>query len=186
MEQRLKQQIEQMVGKPLRVAGDFVRLSERLEQRTRQRVSASTLRRFWGYDSEGVQPRRYTLDVLARFVGYRSFEDFCGKNGSGEVQSGLVLADKVTAAELCVGERLRLTWLPDRVCVVEHQGDGRFTVVEARNTRLSVGDTFEASVFIAHEPLYLDCLRHDGSAPSVYVVGKKDGITLERLAAAEA
>lgn len=180
MEQRLKTQIEQMMGKPLQVAGDFARLSERLVQRTRERVSASTLRRFWGYDSEGVQPRRYTLDVLSRFVGYRSFDDFCQKNGEGEVQSGLVLADKVTASELHPGERLRLTWLPDRVMVVEHDGDGRFTVVEAQNTRLSAGDTFEVSVFIAHEPLYLDRLVHDGGQPAVYVVGKKDGITLER------
>lgn len=181
MEQKLKEQIEQMLGKPLQVAGDFVRLSERLEQRTRERVSASTLRRFWGYDSEDVQPRRYTLDVLARFVGYRSYEDFCQKSGNAEVQSGLVLADKVTADELRPGERLRLTWLPDRMMVIEHDGDGHFTVVEATNTRLSVGDTFEASVFIAHEPLYLDRLVHHGGEPSVYVVGKKDGITLERL-----
>jgi hypothetical protein len=34
------------------------------------------LKRIWGYLSEGVTPRRYTLDQLARFIGYDDFDAF--------------------------------------------------------------------------------------------------------------
>lgn len=38
-----------MVGRKMVVPRDFAWLSEKVEERTQQRVSASTLRRFWGY-----------------------------------------------------------------------------------------------------------------------------------------
>lgn len=185
MKELLKKQVEEMAGWPCRVAGDFVRLSDLISERTRERLSASTLRRLWGYDSEGVEARQYTLDVLARFLGYRHYDDFKQKNGLQEAQSGFVLWNGIRAEELALGERLRLTWHPDRTCIIEYDGDGRFTVVSAKNTRLTAGDTFECHTFIAHEPLYLDRLVHDGAAPCPYVVGKVDGIMVERLQTAE-
>ena len=37
--------------------------------------------------------------------------------------------------ELCVGDRLRLTWHPGRVCDVEYLGGSQFKVLESQNTR---------------------------------------------------
>lgn len=59
--------IEKMVGRKMVVPRDFVWLSEKVEERTQQRVSASTLRRFWGYVSEGVSASKFTKNVLANF-----------------------------------------------------------------------------------------------------------------------
>lgn len=56
-----------MVGRKMVVPRDFVWLSEKVEERTQQRVSASTLRRFWGYVSEGVSASKFTKNVLANF-----------------------------------------------------------------------------------------------------------------------
>ena len=47
------------------------------------------------------------------------------------------------------------------------------------NTRLKVGDTFECSLIIEGEPLYLDNLRQDGHPPIAYVCGKKSGVFFE-------
>ena len=44
MEQILREMIERMVGRKMVVPCDFVWLSEKVLERTRQRVSASTLR----------------------------------------------------------------------------------------------------------------------------------------------
>ena len=52
MEQMLREMIEKMVGRKMVVPRDFAWLSEKVEEHTQQRVSASTLRRFWGYVSE--------------------------------------------------------------------------------------------------------------------------------------
>lgn len=65
-----------MVGRKMVVPRDFVWLSEKVEERTQQRVSASTLRRFWGYVNEGVSASKFTKNVLANFLGYADYEEF--------------------------------------------------------------------------------------------------------------
>ena len=76
MEQILREMIEKMVGRNMVVPRDFAWLSEKVLERTQHRVSASTLRRFWGYVSEGVSDSKFTKDVLAKFLGYADFEEF--------------------------------------------------------------------------------------------------------------
>ncbi len=53
MEQRLRDKIEEMTGRTMKTPRDFTWLSGQVEERTGERVSGSTLRRFWGYVSEG-------------------------------------------------------------------------------------------------------------------------------------
>ena len=84
MEQILREMIERMVGRKMVVPRDFAWLSEKVEERTQQRVSASTLRRFWGYVSEGVSASKFTKNVLANFLGYADFEEFGLSQGTGE------------------------------------------------------------------------------------------------------
>jgi hypothetical protein len=158
---------------------DFLRLS--IYARLHEIISATTLKRFWGYlKNEEVQTRPHTLDVLARFVGYKDFEDFCAQADClDEVQSGIKAEERITSEGLRRGQRLIITWRPDRRIVVRHQGEGCFEIVEAENTKLSVGDTFRCHLMIQHEPLYLDEVMHQGLPPMVYVAGQKDGVVIE-------
>lgn len=114
-------------------------------------------------------------------LGYRDFEQFSDMHGRGVGQSQVVFGDKVCCDELYEGQMLRLSWLPDRECVVRHEGKGTFTVVESKNTRLSEGDTFECHLLICHEPAYFDNWRHNGNMPATYVIGKRDGVLVEKV-----
>ena len=177
----LKQEVERTFGRKLKEARDFEELSHLLLSHTRERLSPTTLKRFWGYlKNEEVQTRPHTLDVLAWFVGYKDFEDFCAQADClDEVQSGIKAEERITSEGLRRGQRLIITWRPDRRIVVRHQGEGRFEIVEAENTKLSVGDTFRCHLMIQHEPLYLDEVMHQGMPPMVYVAGQKDGVVIE-------
>ena len=86
-----------MVGRKMVVPRDFAWLSEKVEERTQQRVSASTLRRFWGYVSEGVSASKFTKNVLANFLGYADFEEFGLSQGTGEQQTRWLWARKYLA-----------------------------------------------------------------------------------------
>ena len=177
----LKQEVERTVGRPLKEARDFEELSHLLLTHTRERLSPTTLKRLWGYlKNEEVKTRPHTLDVLARFVGYRDYEDFCTQVGRlNEVQSGVKTEERVATENMRRGQRLIITWRPDRRIVVRHLGGSQFEIVEAENTKLSVGDTFRCHLMIQHEPLYLDEVRHQGMPPMVYVAGQKDGVVIE-------
>ena len=118
MEQKLREMIEKMVGRKMVVPRDFAWLSEKVEERTQQRVSASTLRRFWGYVSEGVSASKFTKNVLANFLGYADFEEFGLSQGTGERQSQMVMGKEISCDNLYEGQMLKLSWLPDRTCII--------------------------------------------------------------------
>ena len=107
-----------MVGRKMVVPRDFAWLSEKVEERTQQRVSASTLRRFWGYVSEGVSASKFTKNVLANFLGYADFEEFGLSQGTGEQQSQMVIGKEISCDDLYEGQMLKLSWLPDRTCII--------------------------------------------------------------------
>lgn len=180
MTRQLINNIETTLNRHFVCQSDFVRLSTTIQGRTGERLSPSTLRRLWGYSNEEVSPRRFTLDVLSRFLLYRDYDDFCLKYAKGDVESGICLGSKIDTTMLCVGQMLRMSWLPDRCCMLRHLGNGKFSIVEAKNTKLSAGDTFECHLFINHEPAYLDNLMHEGQGPLRYVAGKNGGILVER------
>ena len=79
-EQAIKQlrlAVERKVGRKMQTNKDFDCLSDSVYDQTHTKISTTTLKRIWGYLSEGVTPRRYTLDQLARFIGYADFDAFC-------------------------------------------------------------------------------------------------------------
>lgn len=176
------ERIEQMLGCKMTTHRDFIHLSDLILERTRERISGTTLRRVWGITPEGVSPRRYTLDVLARFLLFKDYDDFCRNAHNEEIQSGIVSGERIKSSDLHDGQTLRIIWQPDRSCLVRHQGNGRFVILQAQNTKLSRGDTFTCHLFINHEPLYLDDLMHEGQGPFRYIAGKQTGITVEKVA----
>lgn len=177
----LKREVERTAGHTLKEAGDFERLSELLFSHTREQLSSTTLKRFWGYlKNEEVQTRRHTLDVLSRFIGFRNYEDFCAHSDRlDEVQSGIMTGERIETGKLKRSQRLIITWRPDRRIMVKHQGGGLFEIVEAENTKLCVGDTFRCHLMIQHEPLYMDEVVHQGMPALTYVAGQKDGVMVE-------
>ena len=74
---RLQQAIEEVACRSMRTPKDFDYLSELIKERLHETVSASTLKRFFGYVSSPSLPRQNTLDILSTFVGYKDWEAFC-------------------------------------------------------------------------------------------------------------
>jgi len=176
----LIQAVESEIGKQMKTPADFDRLAERVETRTRERISASTLMRLWGYRS-GVTTRETTLDILARYLGHTDFISFCtnsAKDAAGS-QSDEILSKHLYTSELQVGQSLVLTWHPNRRCLIRLCQDNVFEIIEAENTKLSVGDTFHCDIFIEGETLYLSHLIHEGHPPTLYAAGKMGGIKFE-------
>lgn len=179
---RLCQAVEASAGFKMMTPSDFERLSSLIFEWQHVTMSTSTLRRIWGYAGQTTVPRAFTLDTLARFAGNKDYETFCQSQGQRmDVQSQLFLSDTFTIDMLKPGSRLHLTWEPDRICVIEHQGDGVFCVVKAENTKLQEGDRFECHLFINHEPLYIDRLHRGTLPPMSYVAGRQKGVNVRLL-----
>ncbi len=75
--QKLRQETELLLGRQMRTPKDFDFLSEQIFEQLHQHISTSTLKRLWGYLPSSENPRTSTLDLLAQFVGYADWQDFC-------------------------------------------------------------------------------------------------------------
>ena len=177
---RLCREIEQAVGREMKTPRDFDWLSGLIDGRISVRLSPTTLKRTWGYLLNPAHPSVWTLDSLAQFAGYQSFESYASADSS-EVQSNFIEKERIDADRLAEGCQLRIVWLPNRELLVEHQGRGHFVVVSAKNTKLSVGDTFSCHLMIQGEPLYLDKVIHGSHAPVGYVAGKRNGVSITEV-----
>ncbi len=174
----LLMQVESRFGSVSRPA-DFTNLSEDIESATSELLSASTLKRLWGYVNYLSNPRLYTLDVLSRYIGYRDFGHFCDEiHSDPEFVSGFLSEENLVAERLEPGDRVRLGWNPDRVVLLEYLGDSRFEVKDSLHASLRPGDRFELPVVVKGFPVYIPYIERDGGRTPLYVAGYKKGITL--------
>lgn len=174
----LIQRLEEMTGSKIKTPKDFNRMSTIVFNRTGEMISPTTLKRIWGYIDEPLNTRLSTLSILARSLGYPDFEAFCRScENSGEVDpSSPVLGRRLNVlSQLEAGDTVKLSWNPERKCIISYLGEGRFEVVESEKTRLKPGDTFYCYLIIAGFPLYLSELRQEDREPSGYVCGRGEG-----------
>ena len=175
----LKQHVEKSLDFSLTTHGDFVRLSAGIEFTMREHMSESTLERLWGYST-----RRYdtvserTLNVLARFVGLRSWEHFCQSISAASGESELFTGSTINTSDLEVGSRIRIGWPPDRICVIRYLGDNRFVAEQTLNSTMQAGDTFSCLQFQKGRQLQMDNFCKNGSSEMQrYIVGINTGLT---------
>ncbi|MBQ9667829.1 MAG: hypothetical protein IJV45_03655 [Prevotella sp.] len=75
--ERLRQAVEAAAGREMRTPKDFDFLSECIFDKQHRQISATTLKRIWGYvNANDAMPRKSTLDILAQFVGSEGWDDF--------------------------------------------------------------------------------------------------------------
>ena len=174
--QELLKRIEENSNIKPKSPTDFNQLSDLIYESTREPLSASTLKRLWGYFKGVGAIRNSTLVILAKYLGFKDWDDFLAHlnqdNGSDPVLSPLVKTE-----DLSVGDRIAVSWKPNRRCTFRYLGNQQFVVETAENSKLKTGNTFCCSVFILGAPLYLTNLVQDDKAPVTFVAGKKDGLS---------
>ncbi|MBO4340530.1 MAG: hypothetical protein J5835_03770 [Bacteroidales bacterium] len=177
----LKKQVEARLDRKMKTPKDFSFLRSSIWENNHEIISATTLKRLWGYIKGADEMRISTLDILSRFLGFNDWEGFLlnldQSDGSSPIRSFHISID-----ELEPGDRVFVSWKPDRRCTFRYMGNSEFTVEKAENSKLAEGDTFSATLFILNEPLYLNNFVHGSNPPVPFVVGNRDGLCeLERI-----
>ena len=176
----LREAVEKVAGTPLRTHDAFIALVGEIESALNEHISESTLERIWGYSTRGSKALSYrSLDVLARYAGAASWDDFCKRTKEeSRIESEELKGDSISADNLRVGDILKIAWLPDRVITIRYNGNYRFEILESINSSLREGDTFSCLVFQKGSPLYLDRFVRSGETEEHrYVAGERSGLT---------
>lgn len=184
--ERLCKGVESIIDFPMSTHGDFQRLSAGIEFRLREHISESTLERVWGYSTRGYDSVSVrTLNVLARFAGYAGWDDFLhSSQNTGKKGSTLFRDGGINSEDLEVGTRILIGWNPDRKCVIQHLGGGRFIALKTENATMKAGDTFTCGYMRKGYELHLEHFQRKDSSEEefTYIAGLDGGLTiLERL-----
>lgn len=182
--EKLKESIENICGYKLRTPRDFDALATNIFENTKQMISPTTIKRFWGYlvEKEEQRPRINTLNILSQYVGYPDFETFCKLHSTdAECESAFLHNNSLQTRSLLKGDRLRLMWNPGRCLTIQYIGLCMFKVVESINSKLCKDDTFICERIIENSPLLLSNLIHNNGEPVNYICGKKGGVKFQLL-----
>ncbi len=108
------------------------------------------------------------------------------KSTRTDIESDAFEGEGIHIDDLQKGDRVEVTWLPNRRCVFRYEGEAHFLVLESENAKLHVGDSFDTACFLIGQPMYLDNIQRDVASTTQdgfsYVAGSKHGLhTVRKL-----
>ena len=181
----LRIDIEREVKRKIRTPYDFEFLAGVIWERLHENLSPTTLKRLWGYIDGADTTRRTTLCLLAQFLGFADWETYLASLATRtDIESAAFEGEGIHIDDLQKGDRVEVTWLPNRRCVFRYEGEAHFLVLESENAKLHVGDTFDTAFFLIGKPMYLDNVQRNNVQCTKegfsYVAGSKHGLNSVR------
>lgn len=180
--EELKILVEQKYGRVLGTSTDFEEFSFFLSKEMNVGISASTLKRLYGYVNDSHKPRVFTLDILSQYLGHKNFSDFVlWLKTSTKYNSSFFNAGQITSNEIKVGTQLAIGWSPNRLIKLSYLGDSLYEVTYAENSKLQVGDRFVTGCFIKGQPIFLPFIERNGKRTPPFVGGRNGGLTIANI-----
>lgn len=172
----IRTQIEQKFGKEIRYPLDCEALAFDIEQKCNERISASTLKRFFGF-TQGTEPRTYTLDVLAKYIGFKNWDayldTFIESNESSEFKD----LNELHASDIQSGDSIEFCYEPMRKIVFRCEKAGLYKIIDAVNSKLKTNDIITFSSIVLDYPLFISSVIRDSVSLGALTLGKVSGIT---------
>ena len=165
--------VERRMDRELKSPNDFQRLIDILPKD--EKLSVSTLKRLWQYVPNEHKTREATLDILSRLLGYKNWLDYCMAHATNKESDFLTGIN--TQRDIAVGAIIMLQWEPDRECLIKKSESGRFLVIEAKNTKLQVGDEFYTAWLEKGKPLLATQFTRNKIPQPDYIAGRRKGLT---------
>lgn len=183
MERKLKLEVEKEYGSEI-YSRDCDILANILFEQTGKKVSSTTLKRMWGY-AKKVKPRRYTLDALSQYLGYKSWLDFNEKNGNGD-HSKIGSFIDIPVEELEQDAVVEIKYHPDRRIRFKYMGEREFQVLDSVNSKLRQKDIITTAFFMLKQPFIVEKLVRDGQVLGQYKAAGKGGLTSVKIVSEKA
>lgn len=185
-----KQHIEERLGKAIRYPSDYEQLAYDIERTTRQRISVNTIKRLLGAIESVREPRLFTLDIVAKYLGFENWDVYIltlSKEGNSQFEK-VDIVDSDICHEIVVsdlkegkGTQVEFQYYPDRKIILQHGIGKEFTVISSTNSKLKIGDVVEINNFYLNYPLIINRVVRNGLNIGRFTAGKISGLTYLRI-----
>lgn len=171
----IKEKIEIEFGQHVKYPRDCDALSAAISSKTNQRISGSTLRRLFGFITGTSEPRSYTLDVIAEYIGFTSFEALINsfKENTAEPTQIIELID---SNNLKTGERIKVLFDANHHLCAEYIGDSKFKVDDSSYDAIRLNDIVSVTKIRLHQPIFVDDHLRNDVALGPNILAKLSGV----------
>lgn len=168
-------EIELKFGQEIRYPADCEALSGHISMITKERVSTSTLKRLLGFVKGTKEPRLFTLDVLAKYLGYENW-DFYIEKFSNTDNSEFLNIEQVDVSTIEVNDIVSFSYDPNRDVILKYLGNFIFEVDASQNSKLQKYDKLKVLHFVKHYPLLINSVVRDEKDMGQFKAAKVSGI----------
>lgn len=176
----LRVMTEKQLGHGCHTTSDFNKLLIRIEKKTGEKISQSTLKRLWGYVSYPHTPSVTVLSILARFNGFCDWEHFCRVQSSSDDDSTTAgdsdFLNQDIASSMHPGEQVLIEWGRGKSCMIEKIGADLFKVMDAVNIKLQPGDIIVSPFFGLGKSFYVSAVLRGGRKEGAYIAARNSGV----------
>jgi hypothetical protein len=149
--QKIDDRFKERHGTALRYSKQCDALAAHIQEVCKTTISPSTLRRLLGFVKNTFQPREYSLDILAEYVGYKSWTHLLKSLEHGEGEAVKVI-EKLKPTQVKSGQTVQVGFEPGRQVSIKREG-GAYRVIASNEKKLSLGDEVEFRIIELHYPL---------------------------------
>jgi hypothetical protein len=175
----IKQKIEERFGKAVRYPKDCEALASIISSVCNERVSASTLKRLYGFVKGVEQPRQFTLDLIAQYIDFPDWDALINKINNVNYSEFISLTE-ITTDNLVENEIIEFGYKPERNLAVKFLGKQQFEVIKSEKSKLTVGDIITVYHFVLGYPLLINEVKRNNKHLGQYIAGKLSGLAYIR------
>ncbi len=176
----VRELLESQCGRRIQLSSDCDFLACDIESKTGEHIGVNTIKRLMGFIADERQPRESTVDIIAHYLGFDDWQavrlhvESCS-NSSFDARG------ECLAGNLNVGQRLLITYPPNRKLTIEYLGDSRFKVIGSENGKLLVGDVLTLTHIVRQYPLLVSDVVREGVHLGAFTAGKAEGIDFKLI-----
>ncbi len=172
----IRGKIEEKFGKPVRYAKDCDVLATSIFAFTSEKISCSTIKRLFGIIESENEPRLYTLDILAKYLGYVNYDQLLNEfNPNRMLQSQSIEA--IHVSNLKAGDIVRFSYAPNNVVSAKYTNNEVFQIVESTDEKIQTGDILVFKKMGVHMPLFASWKSFESRIVKNIILGRISGIT---------
>ena len=165
--------METQCGRKIRSSADCEYLALDIESLTGEHIGVNTIKRLLGFISDEHNPRITTLNIIARYVGCETWEQFCCMRYAYASSAFTGKRKEIVVRQLELGRRIRIMYFPKRIVDIEYQGDCHFLVLKSENSKLQQGDQLILTHIIERYPLWVSEVIRDGESLGSFSTGDR-------------
>ena len=171
----VKDKIHHRFGQEIRYPKDCEPLAQSISEVCKTRISASTLRRLYGFVKGIREPRLYTLDIVAEYLGYKGWDQLIA-TFQKDREITVKILERLKPEQIRKGETVELKYQPGKAIELK-KVENVFVVVSTNDKRLQLNDEVKFTLLELHYPLIFSHLIRDDKSLGKVQLAMVSGVT---------